>query len=65
MAIEREYGKFIPTCDGCGETLEPCDSFDEAKEAMEAEGWSKKLLQNGNTKEWINFCPTCQKEEND
>lgn len=63
MAIEKEYGKFVPTCDGCGETLDPCDSFDEAKESMEAEGWSKKLLQKGSTKEWVNMCPACQEED--
>ena len=63
MAIEKEYGKFIPTCDGCGETLDKCDSFDEAREAMEDEGWARKLLQNGATKEWINLCPTCQEVE--
>ena len=60
MAIEKEYGKFIPVCDGCGETLDKYDSFDEAKEAIENADWSKKLLQNGTTKEWVNLCPACQ-----
>ena len=36
--IDKDGGKYIPACDGCDTTLPP---FDEAKDAMLAEGWSR------------------------
>lgn len=63
MAIEREYGKRVPTCDGCGDTLEPCYTFDEALAEMKEAGWNKEFLDNGmDDGEWINLCPACQRE---
>jgi hypothetical protein len=54
--IDKRYGKFYPTCDGCGEELEPCDSFDEAKESMRDAGWEYSRQFESN------LCPICQKE---
>lgn len=66
MAIEREYGKWIPTCDGCGEQLETCDTFDEALDELKVAGWSREYIDNGmDDGEWINLCPACQREEKD
>lgn len=58
MAIEKEYDKFVPTCDGCCETLPREDSFEEAKIAMKEEGWTTKL--DRLSQEWVNYCPACQ-----
>lgn len=55
--IDKDGGKYIPACDGCDTTLPPCDTFDEAKDAMLAEDWSRKNLGQGI---WINLCKTCQ-----
>ena len=56
--IDKSYGKFYTTCDGCGEELDPTDTFDEAKSQADAEGWETKRLGT----EWINLCPTCAKD---
>ena len=60
MSIERQYGKYIPVCDGCGCVLDEhvYDTFDEARIAMKEEGWSTDKV-NG---EWQNYCPDCQEE---
>ena len=57
VSIERQYGKYIPVCDGCGCVLDEhvYDTFDEARIAMKEEGWSTDKV-NG---EWQNYCPDC------
>jgi hypothetical protein len=40
--IDKIYGKFYAICDGCGEELDPTDTFDEAKSQADAEGWETK-----------------------
>jgi len=55
MSIEKEYGKFIPTCDNCGRTLDECDTFDDAVEAMAVKEWTRAKVDG----EWTNKCPNC------
>lgn len=56
--IDKSYGKYYTTCDGCGEELDPTDTFDEAKSRVDAEGW--KTIRMGT--DCVNLCPTCAKE---
>lgn len=58
MAVEMEYGKHIPTCDNCGDTLDAEDTFDDAVQAMKDEGWTVKYV--GGEVEWENLCTCCQ-----
>ena len=54
--IDKEYGKFVPTCDGCDKTLPPQDSFEDAKDAMIEAGWTRRWSADGAT----NYCPLCR-----
>jgi len=56
--IDKSYGKFYISCDGCGEELETADTFDEAKSRIDAEGWKTIKMDN----EWVHLCPNCEKE---
>lgn len=56
MAIEKEYGKFVPTCDCCEKTLPPQDTFEDAKDAMKEAGWKYYL------REGTNLCEDCQED---
>lgn len=55
MAIEKEYGKFIPVCDGCLATLDSCDTFQDAVDECKENGW-RNVKANGT---WQNMCPKC------
>ena len=54
--IDREYGKFIPTCDVCGEILTAQDEFSDAVEDIKDQGWSANKIDG----EWVHLCPDCQ-----
>lgn len=56
MAIEREYGRFIPVCDNCLRSLDPCDTFQDAVDECKENGWVNTKV-NG---EWQNRCPLCK-----
>lgn len=56
MAIEKEYGKYIPVCDGCLTTLEPCDTFQDAVDQCKEEGWTNHRIDG----QWQNRCPNCR-----
>ena len=56
--IDKIYGKFHIICDGCGEELDPSDTFDEAKDQLDDEGWDTKNVGG----DWVNLCPNCIKE---
>lgn len=56
MAIEKEYGYYIPVCDGCLKTLAKCQNFQDAVDLAKAEGW-RSIKINGM---WQNRCPNCQ-----
>lgn len=55
MAIEKEYGKFIPVCDGCTTTLDECDTFQDALDECKENGWTNVKV--GYV--WENRCPKC------
>lgn len=57
MAIERDYGKFIPVCDGCLTTLDEYDTFQDAVDGCKEHGW-KNVQVDG---QWRNECPKCYK----
>lgn len=54
--IQKEYGKFIPTCEVCGEELVEEDNFDAAVSAIKEAGW-KIVKENGG---FSAYCPNCQ-----
>ena len=56
MSIQREYGRLVPTCDVCGEELEPYDDFEDAVAGKKLAGW-KSVKVGG---EWEDHCPNCQ-----
>lgn len=56
MAIEKEYGKFVPVCDGCLATLDECDTFQDAVDECKNNGWQNVNI-NGS---WQNRCPKCR-----
>lgn len=50
---------YTPTCDGCGEELEPQYNYRDAVAEMKKAGWATgkpdKLCP-----EWYNLCPVCK-----
>jgi len=54
--IDRVYGKQVPTCDGCGDTLPPQETFQDALDAIKEEGWASDPV-NG---EFENYCKECK-----
>lgn len=59
MSIEREYGRYIPACDGCGAALETEDNFQDAVDAKRNAGWRSRKYGD----EWTDLCPVCQVAE--
>ena len=54
--IEKLYGDFYTTCDGCGRELDGVSSeIQDALDSMKDNGW-KSILQGG---DWYNYCPKC------
>lgn len=56
--IEKQYEKYVPVCDMCGETLPECDTHNEARTAMRKAGW----LTERNGDAWENYCDICVEE---
>lgn len=56
MSLEREYGRYELVCDMCGEQYE-FDSFDEAQDFMDSEGWKKQKI---NAHDWEHICGSCK-----
>ena len=56
MSIDKEYGKYIPICDGCWDTLPPENTHNDARHAIKEAGWSTKNTDG----EWLNLCPQCE-----
>lgn len=54
--IDKRGKEYYPCCDGCGEELEPCDNWQDAKDSMESAGWVY------NRQYESNLCTTCQEE---
>jgi hypothetical protein len=55
MSIQKEYVKYIPICDICGDMLSPCDSYEDALSAMRESGWDAKRVGFA----FENYCPSC------
>ncbi len=53
--IDKAYGKYIPSCDGCGDDLGDYDSFDDARDAIKANGWETRRYGT----DWVDYCPSC------
>ena len=57
--IEKTYKKErIVICDNCGEGR-VCDTWADAIDFMNEEGWKKKLVDG----EFKHYCPECQEGE--
>lgn len=60
--IDNEYGKYVLVCDVCGEEVNGFESFDDALDYVQEEGWgSEKGLQLNLEYGYIDICPDCQK----
>ncbi len=56
--ISKEYGMTKLVCDCCGEKVEGFQTFYDAVDYAEKNGWGREYS-NG---EWQNTCPVCQEE---
>lgn len=54
--IDKRGKKYYPVCDGCGNELPYCDTWSEARDAMDNAGWEY------DHKFDTNLCPACQEE---
>ena len=62
--IDVAYGKYILTCDGCGEPCEPKDRRREAMELRKELGWTRRAYTvSGKNPEKMScdYCPVCQR----
>ncbi|NCB52443.1 MAG: hypothetical protein EOM54_11290 [Clostridia bacterium] len=57
MSIVRKRGMCIPTCDICGEMLQPEDSFPAAVQARREAGWKSSKNDDG---DWEDACAVCR-----
>lgn len=58
--IDREYGKYFLACDICGEEVKDFDSFDDALDYKDEEGWISDRGEQLDLKYgWIDICPSC------
>ena len=60
--IDKSYGRYQLVCDICGnETAESFDSFDEAVDYKQEEGWTSERGEQLDFKDgWIDLCPNCK-----
>jgi len=57
--INKEYGKYVLTCDVCEERAEETfNSFVEAVDYRRASGWKVKKEKDGT---WVDTCTECLK----
>lgn len=61
--IETIHGKHHLICDNCSEEHPDnyFDTFDDACEAGNKDGWKAKSISYGAEFFWINLCPKCKK----
>ena len=62
--IDRQYGRQVFECDGCGDTHETRKTdFNEAWAEAKAEGWQARPVSFVGMKDeqpvWIHSCPKC------
>ena len=54
--IDRQHGKMVVECDGCGEVLETGTAYwNEANATIHAEGWRAEKVGG----DWCNYCAAC------
>ena len=60
--IDKSYGRYQLVCDICGdETTECFDTFDEAVDYKQEEGWTSERGEQLDLKDgWIDACPSCK-----
>jgi hypothetical protein len=57
MSIERQYGKIIIVCDGCGEAYETeTPDFQDALTSFKASGGKLSLVDQGKQRTWLHWC---------
>ena len=59
--IDKNYSAYLLVCDICGEEpAESFDTFDEAVDYKNEEGWKSKRGERLDLKDgWIDVCPNC------
>jgi hypothetical protein len=58
--IDRQKGKFVVECDGCGDTLETdTTQFRAALDKLKEEDWVSRPKANTDN-EFEHFCPGCK-----
>lgn len=59
--IDKEYGRFKVICDVTGKELDNdgqgYDTFWDAKDALDAAGWTTANLGTRENPEWVHTCP--------
>ena len=63
--IDKNYGSYLLICDICGnETAECFDTFDEAVDYKQEEGWTSERGEQLDLKDgWIDLCPICKQSD--
>lgn len=59
MSIVKYVGRYIPTCDLCGDTLRHRETEQDAEQEMSDSEWKGLTNVYG---EWKDFCPFCQEQ---
>lgn len=58
MSIDKQYGNYVLSCDGCNEQLIIEGDFNDVLEAIDENEWQATKKENG---EWEHACSGCQK----
>lgn len=59
--LDRQHGKILFECDGCGEVLQTdTGDFTAALALMKSDGWSNRRLGRGEVADWNHYCPKCK-----
>lgn len=58
--VDREYGKYVLVCDICGKEVTGFDTFDDALDYKDKEGWKSRRGQQLDLKEgFVDVCSNC------
>lgn len=62
--IANEYGKFTLVCDNCGEEIKGFETWDDALDYIEEEGWEVSRGQSLDLVDGlIDICPNCSERK--
>lgn len=62
--IDREYGKFALICDVCGEEVNGFETFEDALDYAQNEGWESDIGKRLDLAEgYIDICPRCEERK--